>query len=143
MRKILFRGLDKRGGWHYGFVCQDTNGGWRIKERIAKTHFAAYDVIAETIGQYTGMEDKSNIRIFAGDIVEAPDFWNSGEDGIGVIIFTFGAFAVKCRDESTPMSEWGYEDEIKTHLEIIGNIHQSRIQNITRNHNKQTRKTSQ
>lgn len=69
MREILFRGKgDKKyndGVWYYGVPIQCDDGDWQICTNCSKR-----TVIAETIGQYTGLTDKNGKKIFEDDIVK-------------------------------------------------------------------------
>ena len=67
MREILFRGKDIKGNWHIGLLAHIGNA-WYISNSAGVS--TAFEVIPETIGQFTGLTDDKDKKIFEGDIVE-------------------------------------------------------------------------
>ena len=115
MREILFRGKSiKTNQWIYGGfhiwekrqVCALSNDSLKddeISYVITVNSFAdwnmprtmqAVEVIADTVGQYTGLTDRNGNKIFEGDIVNILTEYEE----IGVIVYEDGGFIV-CVDD--------------------------------------------
>ncbi len=134
MREILFRGKStKTNQWIYGGfhiwekrqVC--VFGNDRLKDDeiscvITVNSFAdwnmprtmhAVEVIADTVGQYTGLTDRNGNKIFEGDIV---NILTENEE-IGIIVYEDGGFIVRADKFSVD-----FINNINgTDVEVIGN----------------------
>lgn len=128
MRKIKFRGKSvKTGEWLYGYLqkYQETHASRLcVCAASVKTWADAllYEVIPETVGQYTGMTDKNGKEIYEGDIVrEQPN------KAIHYILFSCftGAFVMFSISAKCITGSFHSMDSSASALclEVIGNIH--------------------
>lgn len=122
-REILFRGKRTYNGkWIEGYLLEQNIPDYHsyiVASFIAEQdnrhtdiiEFDIYDVIPETVGQYTGLTDKNGVKIFEGDIIRF-------KDNIGYVIYTDddASFLVDSPNRYIAMD---YSNE----FEIIGNIH--------------------
>ena len=117
--RYLFRGKRKYNGeWVEGFYYKDL---WSDNAHYIIYDGTDYEVIPETVGQYTGLTDNNGKRIFEGDVVEAYDdaYVNGFAEVKGKVFFNCGSFDIDVEDVGyIPLYSYGTEN-----IEVIGNIH--------------------
>ena len=109
MREILFRGKRvDNGEWVEGNYSIDVSGRVDI---LPIDNLVFFEVIPETVGQFTGLTDKNGNRIFEGDIVK-----HEGKIYEMKYLEKYARFAPT--NKSTVFMVCAFN-----HLEVVGNIH--------------------
>lgn len=123
MREIKFRAKRQdRDEWVYGDlthvqkICKAEDVERTGKRSMPAVRVGNYDVDESTIGQYTGVRDANDNKIFEGDILGA-DF--RGNNYKYNVVFRDGAFCLRTDENITmPLKHLFIED-----FTIVGNIH--------------------
>ena len=122
-REILFKGKRvDNGEWAEGWLYHDQkfiNGTPCVDVFIIRDECDDdYFVKEETVGQYTGLNDKNGVKIFEGDIVKT-------NKGVGYIEFYRSNYIVKGESEWQPNL---YYAQSQNNLVVIGNIHDNKME---------------
>lgn len=125
MREIKFRGkCSQSKRWVYGWLLTNKLGTYIVTEEnpheCTQNHYIEIDeycrVVPETVGQYTGLKDKTGREIYEGDIVTGRDALSEGFSFTGFVDHENGSFVIK----SAIVTHYRWLDYI---LETIGNLH--------------------
>lgn len=115
-RTILFRGKKKDGEWLVGDLNQMDGGVYIFDRRRGEDNPDFFEVLPNTIGQFTGIEDAEGKRIFEGDIVSLSN------PHIGIIEWRSSGFYITGSDYALN-TIWFKGGSPR----IVGNIHDGQV----------------
>lgn len=112
MRKILFRGRDKRGTWHYGDLVRKFDVTYIVEYLEDSNSYEYVEVAPETVGQFVGVASRNGKMIFEGDVMDSLIR--------GVVVFECGNFGFKDHRKNRL---WSLGRAPVGGSIVIGNIH--------------------
>ncbi len=125
MRTIKFRGRDKTGKWHYGYLLtmhspdrlfimdkwHSIGGEATIKDEL---FMSTVEIDPETAGQFIGRLDKNGKEVFEGDLIRYGDS-----------IYEVKYYPGRFEGYKNGILSMYFYPENESHYEVIGNIYEN------------------
>lgn len=124
MREILFRAKSEdnypySSRWEYGIPFKDSYGNY-----VMKTTYGLVDVKKDTVGEFTGLTDKNDVKVFEGDIFEYE--LGDGRKKTYVVEWSYCYLGLVAKEiESKPLDWVRTRIDLLTRsaLAVIGNVY--------------------
>ena len=126
MKEIKFRGKAKTLNGHTSKVWEFGYNIWMGINVMATCEINNAKVDKDTIGQFTGMQDKNGNDVYEGDIIHLPSTEYLNGEMNGVVEFEDGSFVFKSLYSNTISDlAWVLRKRIngEPQAEIIGNVY--------------------
>jgi uncharacterized phage protein (TIGR01671 family) len=110
------------GEWVFGFYLKSASTFIAVDDGLTDGHFDLFEVISETVGQFTGLCDKNGKEIYEGNIIssETGNFQNTG---CGIVYAYKGMFVCFYGQDAIGRDCYDELHSVCAEREIIGNIH--------------------
>lgn len=127
-RAILFNAklkdkeqADFFGDWIFGDLIQLADGAILIRQQETGQDF---EVIPETVGQFTGLYDKNGAMIYEGGIITMTGgFILESYPTKGEVIYNHSSFVMRGKNVNNVFMNMSLSTSDGTELQVIGNIH--------------------